>query len=291
MAIELTSPKYFLGTEIPNVKVLSAKIDEIIVALNDLTDGSISTTSLTLTGTLAVAGITTSTNTTQSTNKDTGAIVTEGGLGVEKNVNIGGALGVIGQSVLAAGTVSAPGLVVGANDNGIYEVSATQQGFTIGNTLVGGYNATGLFTGSITEQVVGVGIDMDGIKPSSVVIKGPQTPVTVATGAAITATQLLTGYFDVTGATGNVALPTAANITSAFGTVRKGTIFEFTVNAVGMTAANIVTLTLGAGITAMSAPALTGGGSLAVTQDTQVIGRFQLVAVDAGVNYKISRIA
>jgi hypothetical protein len=42
MAIEKTSPKDFLGAKIPNVKVLSPKIDEIITVLNALeTDGPV----------------------------------------------------------------------------------------------------------------------------------------------------------------------------------------------------------------------------------------------------------
>lgn len=42
MAIEKTSPKDFLGAKIPNTKVLSPKIDEIITVLNALkTDGPI----------------------------------------------------------------------------------------------------------------------------------------------------------------------------------------------------------------------------------------------------------
>jgi hypothetical protein len=39
MSIERTSPKPFLGAQIPNVKVLSSKIDEIIDAVNEITDG------------------------------------------------------------------------------------------------------------------------------------------------------------------------------------------------------------------------------------------------------------
>jgi len=34
MSIELTSPKKFLGADIPNVKVLSSKVDEIITQVN-----------------------------------------------------------------------------------------------------------------------------------------------------------------------------------------------------------------------------------------------------------------
>lgn len=49
------------------------------------------------------AGTITQTNTTQSTTKDTGAIVTDGGVGIEKNLNVGG-------NVAAAGTVTGSNL-------------------------------------------------------------------------------------------------------------------------------------------------------------------------------------
>lgn len=40
----------------------------------------------------SMAGVQTVTNTTQSTDKDTGAVILEGGLGVEKNINAGGVI-------------------------------------------------------------------------------------------------------------------------------------------------------------------------------------------------------
>jgi len=58
-----------------------------------------------------LAGTLTQSNTTQSTTKDTGAIVTEGGLGVEKNINAGG-------NIAAGGTISATGNISGANFSG-----------------------------------------------------------------------------------------------------------------------------------------------------------------------------
>jgi len=42
--------------------------------------------------------------TTESTNKDTGCLVLEGGLGVEKNVNLGGNLGVTGNATINGNT-------------------------------------------------------------------------------------------------------------------------------------------------------------------------------------------
>lgn len=84
MAIALTSPKYFLGAQIPSTKVLSAKIDEIIVALNDITDGTYSMTALTLSGALSVG----------TTSTLTGA-VTFGGINTYK--------GATGLTALAGG--------------------------------------------------------------------------------------------------------------------------------------------------------------------------------------------
>ena len=53
---------------------------------------------------LSITGSQTISATTQSTNKDTGAFVVEGGVGVEKNVNIGGNLGVVGTTTLTGNT-------------------------------------------------------------------------------------------------------------------------------------------------------------------------------------------
>jgi len=49
-----------------------------------------------------ISGITTFSNTTQSTSKDTGAIIVEGGIGVEKNVYVGGLLAVTGVSTITS---------------------------------------------------------------------------------------------------------------------------------------------------------------------------------------------
>ena len=56
-------------------------------------------------------------NVTQSTNKDTGSIITQGGIGVEKNVNIGGNLGVTGTTTLAGIVTTGTDLFVGGNLN------------------------------------------------------------------------------------------------------------------------------------------------------------------------------
>src|SRR5687768_9353064 len=83
------------------------KIKEIIDALNAITDGVYTMTDLTLTGdlivgddatitgdlavtaTLDVTGAVTFNATTASTTKDTGAVVLQGGMGVEKEIYAG----------------------------------------------------------------------------------------------------------------------------------------------------------------------------------------------------------
>ena len=99
--------KQVLGVAITNTNpvALSEKLNEVITVVNDLNDGTINTTNIALTGTLDVDGVTTlgaSTPTTVSaagvvavasvtdaTTKDTGSIITEGGIGVEKAVFAG----------------------------------------------------------------------------------------------------------------------------------------------------------------------------------------------------------
>ncbi len=62
MAIDLLTTKYGLGAAIPE-KVTKTKVNEIITAVNELTDGAITTDDLTLTDDLVVGGDTTLTGT------------------------------------------------------------------------------------------------------------------------------------------------------------------------------------------------------------------------------------
>lgn len=112
----------------------------------------------------------------------------------------------------------------------------------------------------------------------------------VASGATITGVELVKGLIAATGATGNWQLPAAADITTAIGSTPAGTYFDFVFNAAAMTATNTATLVVGAGMTVMSAAPITGGDTLTVTQDTQVVGHFR-VTFDTPTTCKISRIA
>ena len=81
-----------------------------VVEDGDATASSLqlATASARFTGTLAIDGITTLNNSTQSTDKDTGALIVEGGAGIEKNLNVGGDLNVTGNAVIQ-GTLTANG--------------------------------------------------------------------------------------------------------------------------------------------------------------------------------------
>ena len=94
---------------------------------------------------LNVDNITTTTSqtisaTTQSTDKDTGALVVEGGVGIEKNTNIGGNLGVTGNTSLT-GTLGVTGATTLSSTLTVTGNSTLTGDLTVnGNTTIG--NAT-----------------------------------------------------------------------------------------------------------------------------------------------------
>ena len=94
-----------------------------------------------------IAGITTVQNTTDSDSKDTGALVVEGGVGIEKNLNVGAGLSVVGFSTFAD-TVQIQSLT----DNRVAIVGA-------GSTIEDDGNLT--FDGGQLE--VGVGLSVAGL--------------------------------------------------------------------------------------------------------------------------------
>lgn len=390
MAIQLPK-KRALGAEAQNFpKVQYDKIAEIIAVVNDLSDGTIDTTNLALTGTL------TQSLTTDSTSKDTGAIITEGGVGIEKalfvgtTINAGTALsvgtnvtlakevnhtvsvnttttaataganltisaatgatsGAGGITEVAGGqggltgtggdtniTSGAGGATSGAS-GGVYVYSAPEtgtdasgvaslssggtedansgdvsvySGTSLGtadsgdvNILSGGTNIGSTGTINLTTGDTGSGLAGDIILTTGThtsatvcpiislnkgVVRKPESS-TVASGATITGPELVRGLIAATGGTGNWQLPTAAQITTAIGATPAGTNFEFVFNAQAMTATNTATLVVGANMSVASAPAITGGGTLTVTQDTQVTAGFRIV-YDTATTCKIYRI-
>jgi hypothetical protein len=125
---------------------LSVVFDEVIVKERILVEGGKSKTILsefdgpvnfdkevkvndktTVNGIVKINNTVEITNTTDSTDKDTGSLITEGGVGIEKNLNVGGGLHVTGPStfvgvvttsndLFVGGGVSVVGVVTIAND-------------------------------------------------------------------------------------------------------------------------------------------------------------------------------
>ena len=69
-------------------------------ASGDFTAGTVTLSGLTLSGALVIS------NATESTDKDTGCLILQGGIGVEKNANIGGMLNVTGITTISDTTQS-----------------------------------------------------------------------------------------------------------------------------------------------------------------------------------------
>jgi hypothetical protein len=77
------------GAYIDNIQIGISADNEIDTSSGNLILDSAGGT-VEITDQLTVSGITTISNTTDSTNKDTGALIVEGGVGIEKNLNVGG---------------------------------------------------------------------------------------------------------------------------------------------------------------------------------------------------------
>jgi hypothetical protein len=77
------------GATIDNIQIGISGDNEIDTSSGNLILDSAGGT-VEITDQLIVSGITTISNTTDSTNKDTGALIVEGGVGIEKNLNVGG---------------------------------------------------------------------------------------------------------------------------------------------------------------------------------------------------------
>ena len=234
--------------------------------------------------------ISVNTGTTASANSGlitivTGAVATSG--------NSGAATLGSGVSTTAgnSGLVTVSTGTVGTGDSG--NIALTTGGSTVGGTgdvlLTTGNTASGLAgdiiltTGTHTSATVEPIISM-----VNGVIRKPKS-ASVASGGTITGPQLVGGLITATGATGNWQLPTCAQITTAIGSTPAGTNFEFVFNAAAMTATNTATLVVGANMTVASAPAITGGGTLTCTQDTQVTAGFRIV-YDTATTCKLYRI-
>ena len=127
---------------------------------------------------LSITGAQTISATTQSTSKDTGALVVEGGVGVEKNVNIGGNLGVAGTTALT------------------------------GNTLVSGtFGVTGATNLSSTLGVTGAAnlSSTLGVSDTISATKATGTGLSVAANATVGGDLTVSGNLTINGTTTNIS--------------------------------------------------------------------------------------
>jgi hypothetical protein len=171
---------------------LSVVFDEVIVKERILVEGGKSKTILsefdgpvnfdkevkvndktTVNGVVKINNTVEITNTTDSTDKDTGSLITEGGVGIEKNLNVGGGLHVTGPStfvgvvtcqndLFVGGGVSVVGVVTIANDivlGGNLQTiggggAIVSSGGTFGNIQIGVTNDNTIDTKSGTGNLV-----------------------------------------------------------------------------------------------------------------------------------------
>lgn len=206
--------------------------------------------------------------------------ITQGNGGASAGTGISGGaviastitLGNGGASTHAAGGAGGSGgaLTITMGNGGAVTDAAQAGGVGGSLTLVAGNAGAGSTAGSAGGAVVitaGNGVGTGGgagnitltpgtssttdKAPVTILAKGvvnKYTDTSVATGATATAIGVVGGHLSVTGATGNVTLPTAAQLTTAIGATPVGTTIEFVVNTVGMTAGNVCTIVVGANI-------------------------------------------
>lgn len=153
--IAKVNPTFFLGSQITNTKLYSAKVDQIIVALNLILGGTLSTGPYNIT------------DATNSTSITTGSLTTAGGLGVTKDTWLGGILNTAGAVTLQS-TLAVTGL----------------------STLTGG----AIFGKAVTFNSVPVAINSTGLATAAQIgagvitsTSGAATSITTPTAAQILA--------------------------------------------------------------------------------------------------------
>ena len=154
----------------------------------------------TVSGNAVIGGVATIAGTTQSTNKDTGSLVLEGGLGVEKNINAGGNITAVNGTF--SGDVSIGGTLTKQDVTNVDSVGVVTARTGI-KVLGGGIDAVGITSVSAgaagtvtigygnTTLVVDGGARITGILTvgtSSLTLDGANNKVNVGTGVTIDTT-------------------------------------------------------------------------------------------------------
>lgn len=167
-------------------KEIMNQVNDLTEAVIDLQDGTVDLTDLNLTGELTVDTISGNTGTGVNIS---GVYLNSGYTFTDLLDEYTPSAGVTTTSTFIIdknGLVATPSLVVGRSGNGFYEVSPTQLGASVSDTLVAMFNANGIATNAIEEQVTDTGVSVDGLT-----IKDGSTGKRVA--ATATADGLTTG--------------------------------------------------------------------------------------------------
>lgn len=294
------------GAKVLDIATTGLAVTGLVSATTTVTAGTglVSTTTTTVGTALSIGtdvtlakevnhAVTVTTTTTAAT-AGGNLVITAGTGNTSGNGGNAGLVGGAGGATGAGGTISVTSGAGGGTSGASGTVSVASGSATSGNTgaitITSGNTASGaagdviITTGTFTSTTVCPMISLN-----KAVVRKPASS-SVASGATITGVELVKGLIAATGATGNWQLPATADITTAIGSTPAGTYFDFVFNAQAMTATNTATLVVGANMTVMSAPAITGGGTLTVTQDTQVVGHFR-ITFDTATTCKISRLA
>ena len=230
------------------------------------TDGTVGITSginivgvATVGGNAIIGGVATIAGTTQSTSKDTGSLVLEGGLGVEKNIHAGGNLTAVDGTF--SGNVSIGGTLTKQDVTNVDSVGVVTARTGI-KVLAGGIDAVGITSvsaGAAGTVTIGYGnttLIVDGgarvlgiltVGTSSLTLDGTNNKVNIGTGVTVDATGYRVGGDTFLHATG-AALPflNVSGVTTSTG----GFMIGITSGATNITNGPIKTLNfVGAGNT------------------------------------------
>ena len=213
----------------------------------------------TVSGNVVIGGDTTIAGNTQSTSKDTGSLVIEGGLGVEKNIHAGGNLTAVNGTF--SGDVSIGGTLTKQDVTNVDSVGVVTARTGI-KVLAGGIDAVGITSvsaGAAGTVTIGYGnttLIVDGgarvlgiltVGTSSLTLDGTNNKVNIGTGVTVDATGYRVGGDTFLHATG-AALPflNVSGVTTSTG----GFMIGITSGATNITNGPIKTLNfVGAGNT------------------------------------------
>ncbi len=116
------------------------------------------------TGNESIAGIKTFSGTTQATSTSTGTIVTAGGVGIAKNLYVGGDLNVVGNLIIGGTTTTVYAQNLAVSDNMIY----LNNGIATTITNAVGNGSSVVYTTQETHNyVIGMSVTITGVSPTA----------------------------------------------------------------------------------------------------------------------------